>query len=169
MVGALEELSAEKVQEIEDRRADGRLTSPLGQREEMGAAVEAVGKQGGKQKKTIGRDLKLRQTGNRLFGSDLALTDPDKRLFVTVIALDFPSVDIGLDKSFQRKVDISADQESGLAKIPRTRILGEMINNGTDREDTQRTIRSGFGPKDGADCFNSELSHCSGNETRDGL
>jgi hypothetical protein len=107
--GAVKEQRPEEIEVVQDGRADGRCSSPLGQGEELVAALKAIGEQGGEQEQAIACDLELGQPGDGFRGADLTFGDTDKGFLVAVVTLDLPAIDVGLNNVFKGAICIGAD------------------------------------------------------------
>lgn len=59
--------------------------------------------------------MELRLTVDSLWITGLCLSHTNDAFFVVVVDLDLPAIDVSLNKGFQVKVWIGADEESGFA------------------------------------------------------
>ena len=162
---AAQELGAEQIEQIENGWADG-FAAPFGQRQEIVGAAEAAGFERSQQKQAVGGNLELRQAIDGFGIADLAFGDANEGFFVAVIALDFPSIDVGLDESFERKAEIGANQESGIA-VEQLRTVAKAVAEGFDDQQTKRTFATGFAPENVFDDFDFEGLQFSGGKSLD--
>ncbi len=88
--------------------------------------------------------------------------------FVVVVDLDFPSIDVSLNKCLQIKFWIGADEESGFA-VEELRSFAQAVSQRFDDNEKQRFIGSGFAPEHGTEGFDLEVTDLSDGKTRDFL
>src|SRR5262249_26268578 len=118
-----------------------------GKRQKVIRASEAIGLKGSQEKQTISCNLKLRKTLDGFGITDLALGDADERFFVPMIALDLPTVDVGLNESLHGQSQIGRNQKSRIA-VEQFGAVAEAIANGLDHEQTKRPLGSGLAPEE---------------------
>lgn len=102
----------EQVQEIQYRWPNG-LTSPFREGQIVRCSLESIGEDRSQKEQTIGRNLQLWQARDSLAIANLPLGHTDEAFLVAVIDLDFPAVDISLDKGLDLEFWIGADEECG--------------------------------------------------------
>src|SRR5438876_494175 len=92
---ASKDLIAEKGEQIGQRGTSG-FASPLGERQVFAGAVEAGAEDGGQQQQATSSDLELGQTTDGLRAAHLSLGHAQQRLLLAVVALNLPTLDVGL-------------------------------------------------------------------------
>ena len=98
------------------------------------------------------------------YGYDLTFGDTNKGFFVAVIALDLPSIDIGLQKRLDRQSGVGANEESGIA-IEQLGTLAKAITDGFDDDEAKRPVTTGFAPEEVVDDFDLESAQFTRSKT----
>lgn len=159
-------MSAKQIDEVGGRRSNG-LAAPFGQREKVQGTAEAVGDEGCQLKQTVEGDLKLREAVDGFGIAHLTFGDTNEGFFVAVIALNLPTIDIGLEKRLDRQSGIGADQKSGIA-IQQLGTFAKTITDGLDHNEPKRTMTTGFAPEEVVDDFDLESTQFTSGKTLNG-
>src|SRR5664279_5362704 len=83
-----------------------------------------------------------------------------------MVALDLPSVHVGLKQGLQVQLRIGADQESGLA-VEQLRSFAQPVTQWFDDNQQQAQIGTGLAPKDVATYLDGDFANRPGGETAD--